>query len=1805
MGEHEAVTPRPTITIDRSAWLLDLLLIVVLLVAAWFRLTGVNWDQNQHLHPDERFLTMVTSSLDTVDSVEDYFDTAQSSLNPHNRGYGFFVYGTLPIFLVRYVGEALGRTGYDEIHLVGRQVSALMDLGTVLLVYLIGTRLFRKRWPALLAAAFAAFSVLPIQSAHYYTVESFTNFFSFLAFYFAALLLPIGRLAELAAPAPKTVVDQTTDGEPEVVPSPEDAPQPPSRAELIFLNFFGQWGSTIPYVLFGAALGMAVASKLNAAALAVLLPAAVLIRWLALPPEERERWLLVYARNLIIGAVVSLIFFRICQPYAFNGPGFFGFMPNAAWVKNISDQRAQASGDVDFPPALQWARRPVWFGMQHMILWGLGLPLGLLAWGGFLWMGWRLLRTLFHPTTEMWRRFALVWGWTALYTAWQLTSWNPTMRYFLLVYPALAIIAAWVVSELWERAQAYEGKVQWRRILAAGLGLSVLALTFAWAFAFTRIYTRPITRVQASEWIYQNIPAPLNLRIDSGGAITNQPLGYRMGYTLYTEEDPLVFAFTPRRAGQMMDVQFDHIASTDTSGMARSVVVAVSETPDGANPLAITRISGDFPAAGDPRGEAFTAAFETPVQLDGQKTYYLILDATTSGFNINLGGIASVGLRTPDGVIRLPLPEPVNALRAGDVYEMNFVPVESGVLREVMAGSMVDWEARPESKRVRLSIYSPETGDVLAQGEGESAFAAIDDVRGEPFTFTFSQPLTVSKERLYGLRLEFVDGPGTLAVYGSRQTNETSWDDALPLSLHGYNPYDYQFGIFRSDLNFEMYWNDSPEKLRRFLTNLDQADVLFISSNRQWGTTVRVPERYPLTTAFYRRLIGCPLEREITWCYSVAEPGRFTGDLGYELAAVFQSDPNLGSLRFNTQFAEEAFTVYDHPKVLIFRKTADYDPEQVREILEAVDLTQVVHLTPGRAADYPGNLMLPEDRLSRQTAGGTWSELFNTDVLQNRYPGLAAVLWYAAILLIGLINLPFTRLALRGLPDRGYPFIRLVGMLALALLVWLAGSLGVQVTPLTVSAALLVLLIFNLVLAYFQRGALRADLGERWRSYLLVEALFLGFFLLFLLVRLGNPDLWHPWKGGEKPMDFSYFNAVLKSNTFPPYDPWFAGGYINYYYYGFVIVGMPVKWLGIVPSIAYNLILPTLFSLLAVGAYSIGWNLTMATGRNRTVPAFEGERDTTANAPVLAGMASALGVAVLGNWGTVRMIWHGLQQLADMQVPFEAAGFFTRIAWTAQGIYRLFTVPGMRLPYGPSDWYWIPSRAIPGEPITEFPAFTFLYADLHAHMIALPITVLVLAWALSMLLGKWGWRGWGHLLASFALGGLAVGALRPANTWDWPTYMAIACVAIVYVALRYGQICCFKLPFAADLRTKRILIAVFGVVLLAGLSSLFYQPFVQWYGQGYNKIDLWNGARTPFWSYMTHWGGFLFLIVTWMMMETMEWMQSTPYSSLKKLRPYVFWIQAALGLLIVVLGLLYYWKKVEIVWLALPLGAWAGVLLLRPRMPDAKRAVLFLIGTAMVLTLFVEVAILVGDLGRMNTVFKFYLQAWTLLALCAGASLVWLLPAMAHFFSNGWRTMWESAATIIFAGMLLFPLLGGLDKINDRMSENAPLTLDGMVYMETATYQESLERLDLSEDYRAIRWMQENVVGTPVIVEAHLSEYRWGSRFTIYTGLPGVVGWNWHQRQQRAVTPPEWVTSRVTDVGIFYQTIDRDLVVEFLQRYAVRYIVVGQLEHATYSMAGLEKFAEWEGELWREVYRDGRTVIYEVPESEEGALSQK
>ena len=1780
----------------RSTWrnlIFNLTLILILLVGALLRFSGIDWGEYSFMHPDERFLLMVGSSIQPVDSLSEYFDTANSSLNPHNRGHGFYVYGTLPLFLARYAVQAFfGQSGLVEMTDAGRFLAAIADLLIVLLVYLIANRLYGTR-VALLATAFSAATVLQIQQAHYFTMDPFITFFTVLAIYFS---VQIAMSAWPAHPEQRSTADQ------ELVHQAEVSSLETSRQRVHAFapqtqqasNLTAQFARVVAHPLFlssiafGFALGCAVASKINAAPVAMMLPAALGIRLYLLPPEERQSRLAEAFWFLALGAFTSLLVFRLFQPYAFSGPGFFGLIPNDAWIANIREQRIQATGDIDFPPAMQWARRPIWFSFQNMVLWGLGLPLGILAWTGFLAVGWRIWK-------GDWRAHILPWGWVAFYFTWQSLQFNPTMRYQYPVYPFLAIFAAWALVALYDRGRRSNWKIEqrglsptWSRNLAVIAGAGVLLGTFVYAFAFARIYTSPFTRVEASYWIYQNIPGSLNLRIQTPDGMYNQPLPYAYDYTLRPGM-PFTEAFRARESGLLSEIYLKDLLNPDAAVGDKDFTLRLAPMPEAPGRPSQGTVRISFPDDDSfISGPPIVVPLDQPFELVAGQTYSLILELFPNQGPVRLSGWLDLPIYRMDGSVFMQPVQLTDAMiGAAQSYTTFFVAQEDGDVMELALNQVQAVE--PTSGEQTLNLTFSGADQEVSSGSLTLDLSRAAGGRASGYLIALDPPVEVKEGELYNLTLSVESGSGGITLKGTPIANEGDWDDSLPLRLGSYDGFG---GIYPTGLNFNMYWDDNPEKLARFERILDEAEYILITSSRQWGSLPRLPERFPLVTQYYRHLIGCPAEQSIEWCYNVAQVGDFQGNLGFELVKVFQSEPTLGPLRVNTQFAEEAFTVYDHPKVFVFRKTGDYDSQRVSSILGEVDFTRVIRITPKRAPSHPADLMLPASRLGDQRLGGTWSEIFDTQALHNRSQFVGLVVWYFSISLLGLAVYPLVRLAMPGLADRGYPLARTAGLLILAYLVWGAGSLNIPSDRLTITGMVLLVVLVGLLLAYSQRDEIRREWREGRRYYLLVEGLFLAFFLVGLLIRFGNPDLWHQWKGGERPMDFSYFNAILKSSTFPPYDPWYAGGYLNYYYYGFVLVGVLVKWLGIVPAFAYNLILPTVFALIALGAFSVAWNLS-----------HKGERRFEFGLlKLIPALAAALGMVVLGNLGSVRMILHGYQRLAAPGGVIDGAGVLSRVLWTLEGLGKALS--GASLSYSMGDWYWIPSRVIPAppgdiEPITEFPYFTVLYGDPHAHLYALPVALLALGWAVSVALGMGRWRGlWGGA-AGFFLGALAIGALYPINLSDIYTYLPLGMAAIAYALWRHhdperagwlGQV---------PAKFRRFLLPALGVLLLAGLVLLLYRPYTWWYGQAYGSVDIWQGGRTPTSSYLTHWGLFLFVIVTWMAWETRDWLAKTPLSALHKLEPYRQVIAfAALLLLVWTGGML--WIGVHIAWLVLPLAAWAGVLIVRPGLSDPKRVVLFLFGTGLLITLMVEVVVVVGDIGRMNTVFKFYLQVWTLFAVGAGVALGWLLAEMPAW-NPRWRVAWQIPFTLLVVSAAVFTLLGTTAKIRDRMTQDAPHTLDGMAYMQYATFNEQGVEMDLSQDYAAIRWMQENVPGSPVIVEANSGRlYQWFSRFTIYTGLPGVLGWDNHQRQQRALLPPHWVNDRLAEINLFYQTPDVEAALAFLDKYDVRYIVVGQLERLNYPAAGLEKFPAYEGVLWRLVYQDWDTEIYQVLETMPG-----
>ncbi|HUG33761.1 MAG TPA: DUF2298 domain-containing protein, partial [Anaerolineales bacterium] len=1497
---------------EKHFWLYDILLLLVLVLAGYLRLIGVDWGEGQHQHPDENFLSGVLGSLqahkcaDETTPVEscpedqkrwlgigDYFDSKTSTLNPYNRGYSFFVYGNLPMTMVRITAEVTGRF---DVKTLGRQFSAVSDLFTILILYAIVSRLYNRR-VALLTALFSALTVMQIQQSHFFTTDLFVNPFAFLAIYFAVAIVD-SKIVRPDASRGDLPAD-SADNPP--------AERPVSDYKLLFTNplFLLSLG-------FGVAYGMALASKVNIYPLAVLLPGAFALRFFLERKNQEsfntQNWLTAHwsliTACLIAGGLAALISFRVFQPYAFDGIGL-----NPQWVANIQEQRVQARGDADLPWNLQWARRSNLFSFTNLTVWGLGIPLGILAWIGFLYMGWRIFK-------GEWRH-ALLWGWTAAYFLWQSLQFNPTMRYQLPIYPLLAMMAAWVAFELAGLKVATFKRFNISTIIASVVGVTVVVLTAAWAFAFHSIYLRDEPRIAASRWIYQNIPGPINLHIETGDSIYNQPVPFPTGVFIQPGE-PYQTSFIPKSDGLLKDVSLAHVASIPDP-ISSQLLLTVWQSLTDPQPLA----SGITTQASQEISDASSRLvnFDQAPALTASQTYYLKFEMITTEGLIKICGPLHVSIQSSDQTAEQTIDLSAPCTVSPDApFTISITPQVDGMLNRVTLEHVRDASPDAQTDEHKLELFISEEpdseGQPLAGASVTATFASTGDPRGDTYLLTLDPPVALEVGTTYFLRIE--TDSGLLSINGATVANETDYDYGLPFRVDGYDAFG---GIYRGDLNLQVYWDDNADKLTRFTTTLDQTDYIFIPTNHQYGQITRLPERYPLTTLYYRELIGCPVGENIIRCYHEAEPGMYKGRLGFDLVAVFETFPKLGSIEINDQYAEEAFTFYDHPKVLIFKKNETYDPAQVQSVLGTVDLSKVVRLTPRQFDDY-SNLLLPLDRLASQRAGGTWSELFDYDWLQNKYPWLGLVIWYVFIFILGLAIYPLIRLAMPGLADKGYPLSRALGLVLFGYLAWLAGSIGIPYTRTTIAIVFGLILLAGGLLAYYQRNELRQEWSSKRRYFLLIEGVFLSFFLIDLFIRLGNPDLWHPAKGGERPMDFSYFNAVLKSTTFPPYDPWFAGGHINYYYYGFVLVATPAKLLGIVPSIAYNFILPTLFAFVATCAFSLGWNLISPLSQWERAG---GEGDSS---PMVAGFSASFLTILLGNLGTLQLIYNRLQQLGAVGAFSWDSTLTQRLTWATQGF--ALTLKGATLPIGPGDWYWDPSRVVPpkgGNEITEFPLFTFLYSDMHAHMIAMPIMLLALSWALAVVMGRAGWRNQASAALGFAVGGLIIGALYPTNLSDMYTFLPIGLAAIGYAIWRY---------IYTETGVKRIALVIGAVIALTVLSFVMYQPYRAWYAQAYSAIDPWKGPFTPIMSYFTMWGVFLFIIAAWMAWETREWMAVTPLSALRKLKPYQILIEGALILLVLVL-LVFQYIGTSIGWIALPIAAWAGILLFRPNMPDSKR----------------------------------------------------------------------------------------------------------------------------------------------------------------------------------------------------------------------------------------------------------------------------
>ncbi len=888
------------------------------------------------------------------------------------------------------------------------------------------------------------------------------------------------------------------------------------------------------------------------------------------------------------------------------------------------------------------------------------------------------------------------------------------------------------------------------------------------------------------------------------------------------------------------------------------------------------------------------------------------------------------------------------------------------------------------------------------------------------------------------------------------------WDDTVPVTSVWGDSRQYQ--MYGPENQLPLYEPDSEQKYRAVAQMLAQADYLIFPTQRLPGSLPMVEKEMPLANNFLR--------------------GLYAGQLGYELHYTYKNRPYLGPFVWNDDTADESFSVYDHPKVTIFKnieKLSDTD------IFDRINNTNYSYLSR-------------EQLLA-----------FDKPEVQSKAPNsiLLAVFWIVIVELLAWITFPLFALLVR-LPERGLAISKIGGVFILSILSWLLSIYGLlSITSFSLWSLVFLLAAITGAIVYRQKERFKLIFQEILPYISKIEILFLSSFALFAFSQALHPEIF--W--GEKPMEFTFLNYFTRMENMPPIDPWAAGNEMRYYYLGTYLVAVLTKLSGISAAYTFNLGLATVAATFITGLYGIALWLIKR--------------------PLLA-MSSACLVALLSNLETLRLLFSGRE-----------ANF---------------------------DLFWATTRLYTSPYFTEYPIWSFLFADLHAHVIALPITLLVLTLALRLL-------DCGESLSlklfftRFFLGA-ALGSLYFFNTWDLITYTALVGLIIVLrPSLLLGSV-----NKIIDY-CKRGVFDVLGLAL--GFAFMIYpkyfigekNPQVEWgtVREGYNT------AQQIFWMY-GHWLipamlGYLLL-----------------FSKIKINSRYLFSFKLLVS---VILGIVP-------IALAFCLSKWGGV----SSPPYGIALISSLLMFCSVFTFLnyakqveVRFAALLGITGsfilagcellylidRMNTVFKFHNALWSLL----GLLLVALLPAFANFAVTVEEKRALSNLKKGVVGLFALPVVACLfaSVINIWIMtrfQRVPgprATLNGTAYLDW----------NIPEDKALIDWLNSNVTGTPTLLEAWGPSYQSYSRISMNTGLPTVLGWEHHVKQRGS--DPDNVELRKNAIRAIYSDPRVDLARYVLRGLNVSYIVVGMLERQTYPNSGLKKFED-NPHIFPVKFKSGDSVIY-------------
>lgn len=724
--------------------------------------------------------------------------------------------------------------------------------------------------------------------------------------------------------------------------------------------------------------------------------------------------------------------------------------------------------------------------------------------------------------------------------------------------------------------------------------------------------------------------------------------------------------------------------------------------------------------------------------------------------------------------------------------------------------------------------------------------------------------------------------------------------------------------------------------------------------------------------------------------------------------------------------------------------------------------------------------------------------------------------WWAAILLLGVIFLPLSDLMFADLHDRGYLFAKTIGIAVTGYLMWLFSSL--HILKFTTSSCMVVVaasLLMNAAILLYRKGK-QGDIKKVYASrrtgkeYL--EAVFteeLLFFLLFLLltyIRGFKPQAY----GTEKFMDYGFMTSMMRSEYMPPQDFWFSGTNLNYYYVGQYMAVFLTK-LSFVPAAdGYNLMLMMIGAFAFMLPGSIVYNLVLHY-RNEHSTA-EKNRKWDRMLPCLGGLLGGAAVCIAGNM------------------------HYTAYRWIEPAVRRFF---GMEKS---SKGYWFPdaTRFIGYHPETndktihEFPSYSFVLGDLHAHVINILFVLTVVGILLGWMYFRRAAKGQKRTVVeevfhpSMIMLGFFIGLFHMTNFWDFPIYYVVS-----------GAVILFSNMVVYNFKGKAFWITALEGIVIIGLSTLVSLPFTLRFDQISTKIRLVE-AQTPLNQLIILWGLPIFVVIAFLCFLIGDFkrehrdqaeVQKEDSKAAGKTAGRVFRFMEKLDssdLFIITLGLCA-----------------IGLILI----PEV---------------VYVE-DIYSGDYKRANTMFKLTYQAFILF----GISFGYLFIRLIRFGTTVRQKRTARVCCILFLSTLFYAGNAVNAWYGNIFNRKAYKGIDAAAFMKDA----------MPDDYLATRWLNDNVYGMPVILEANGDSYTDYQRVSVITGLPTVLGWHTHEWLWKG--KPSLLDLRSEDIENIYTSTEEEMVQALLAKYKVEYIYVGKLEQ--------EKYENVNHELIKGL---GRTVFY-------------